>query len=187
MEKILVLNLDLTPIPVMSFERGFRLTYKGKASVVSHIEENPIKCHIRESDYLELIETCPTLLTTNGVGFKRPTIIKLNKYVYMPYKKVTLSRVNIYKRDLHKCVYCGSEDNLTIDHVKPKSKGGKNTWENLVTCCGLCNITKGNKPLEDFLLDTGYKLDYKPYRPTYLEFLSTHRDIREEWKPFVYV
>ena len=92
MNKILVLNMDASPMTVMSFERGFRLAYKGKADVVSHVEDRPINCSIREEDYMELINECPTLLNEEGTGFKRPTIVRLNKYVYIPHKKVTLSR-----------------------------------------------------------------------------------------------
>ena len=77
--------------------------------------------------------------------------------------------------------------NLTIDHVKPKSKGGKNTWINLVTCCGSCNLKKGNIPLEQFLEEQGHTMRHQPYRPTYMEFLSNHRYIKEDWKPYVYV
>ncbi len=187
MNKILVLNMDASPMTVMSFERGFRLAYKGKADVVSHVEDRPINCAIREEDYMELINECPTLLNDEGNGFKRPTIVRLNKYVYIPHKKVTLSRYNIYRRDDYTCVYCPSKENLTIDHVKPKSKGGKNTWENLATCCGSCNLEKGNMPLSEYTKLTGKKIKYMPYRPSYMEFLSQYRNIHEDWKPYVYV
>ena len=187
MNKILVLNMDASPITVMSFERGFRLAYKGKASVVTYVKDRPIQCAIREEDYLDLIDTCPTLLTEDGKGFKRPTILRLNKYVFIPYKKVTLSRYNIYRRDEYSCVYCGDKGNLTIDHVKPKSKGGRNSWDNLVTCCGSCNVNKGDKPLNVFLKENGYTIKHEPYRPTYMEFLSQYKNIHEDWKPYVYL
>jgi len=186
MSKILVLNVDASPITVMSFERGFRLAYVGKADVVAHVEDNPIVCNISDESYLNLIKQCPTLLNDEG-KFKRPTIVRLNKYVFIPYKKVTLSRFNIYRRDDYSCVYCGTKENLTIDHVKPKSKGGKNSWDNLVTCCGTCNVTKGDKPLEVFLKESGLTMRQEPYRPTYMEFLSQHKNILEDWKPYVYV
>lgn len=187
MNKILVLNMDASPMTVMSFERGFRLAYKGKADVVSYVEDNPINCAINDDDYLKLITECPTLLTDDGVGFKRPTIVRLNKYVYIPHKKVTLSRYNIYRRDDYTCVYCPSTENLTIDHVKPKSKGGRNSWENLATCCGNCNLEKGNMPLSEYTKLTGKTIRHMPYRPSYMEFLSQYKDIHEDWRPYVYV
>jgi 5-methylcytosine-specific restriction endonuclease McrA len=187
MNKILVLNMDSSPVTVMSFERGFRLAYKGKADVVSHVEDDPINCAIKDEDYLTLIGECPTLLRENGKGFKRPTIVRLNKYVFIPFKKVTLSRFNIYRRDEYTCVYCPSKKDLTIDHVKPRSKGGKNSWENLVTCCSSCNTAKGNKPLKTYLEESGQTMRHEPYRPTYMEFLSQYKNIHEDWKPYVYV
>jgi 5-methylcytosine-specific restriction endonuclease McrA len=186
MNKILVLNMDASPITVMSFERGFRLAYVGKADVVSHVEDNPIVCDLSDESYLSLMGQCPTLLTDDN-RFKRPTIIRLNRYVYIPHKKVTLSRYNIYRRDEYSCVYCDSKNNLTIDHVKPKSKGGRNSWDNLVTCCGTCNVTKGDKPLEVFLEEQGLTIRHMPYRPSYMEFLSQYKNIHEDWRPYVYV
>lgn len=186
MNKILVLNMDASPITVMSFERGFRLAYVGKADVVSHVEDNPIVCDISDEAYMNLMGQCPTLLTDDS-KFKRPTIIRLNRYAYIPYKKVTLSRYNIYRRDEYSCVYCDSKEDLTIDHVKPKSKGGKNSWDNLVTCCGTCNVTKGDKPLETFLEEQGLTMRHMPYRPSYMEFLAQYKNIHEDWRPYVYV
>ena len=67
-----------------------------------------------------------------------------------------------------KCVYCNSKNELTIDHVIPKSRGGKNTWENLVTCCKKCNAKKDNKTPKE----AGMKLKVKLYRPTYQQFIK---------------
>ena len=60
-------------------------------------------------------------------------MIRLIKYIYFPYRKVPLSRINVFKRDGNKCVYCGTVENLTIDHVLPKSRGGNNHWKNIFT------------------------------------------------------
>jgi len=65
-------------------------------------------------------------------------------------------RTAIKDRDNHKCVYCGKSDNLTIDHVRPRSKGGATTASNCVTCCRTCNQQKGSMQLEDFLLIINY-------------------------------
>ncbi len=193
MNKILVLNMDASPMTVMSFERGFRLAYKGKADVVSHVEDKPIACDISEDDQFGyhskvsgqwepgLLDICPTLLSDDGDGFKRPTIVRLNKYVYIPHKKVTLSRYNIYRRDDYSCVYCDSKDNLTIDHVKPKSKGGKNTWENLVTCCKKCNQRKGNRTPEE----SGIHLIEAPYEPKGLGYRFKSYS-QELWKDYLW-
>jgi hypothetical protein len=156
---ILVLNADYTPLTVMQLKRAFRLIYKGKAEIVSS-KGDPISA---------------------GKDYDRPSVIRLVKYVYFPYKKVTLSRFNIYRRDDYKCLYCGSKDTLTLDHVVPRSRGGKNSWTNLVTCCMKCNVSKGDRLLEE----TDMVLKYKPFTPSYLFFLHKMNKINEDWKPYL--
>jgi 5-methylcytosine-specific restriction endonuclease McrA len=157
---ILVLNADYTPLTITPLKRAFRLVYKGKAEIVSSKGEG---------------------ICTDKKDYDRPSIIRLNKYVKFPYKKVTLSRFNIYKRDEYKCGYCGSKDSLTLDHVIPKSKGGPNSWKNLITCCMKCNVTKGDKSLEE----SGMVLLHKPFTPSYLFFLKKLDKFNEDWKPYL--
>jgi 5-methylcytosine-specific restriction endonuclease McrA len=65
-----------------------------------------------------------------------PVVIRLRKYIHIPYKQVILTRKNIIRRDNHKCAYCGKTDLLlTIDHIIPRSKGGIDSWENLISAC----------------------------------------------------
>jgi 5-methylcytosine-specific restriction endonuclease McrA len=140
MNKVLVLNSDYTPINVTSVVRGFVLVSKGKAEILkSH--ENPI--------------------ITGYQTFVRPVIIRLLNYVKYRVKNLKINRSRLFKRDLNQCVYCGSKKNLTIDHVIPKSRGGENSWSNLVTCCSPCNRRKGNKTPEE----ANMKLSIKPYEP----------------------
>jgi len=80
------------------------------------------------------------------------------------------------KRDNYSCVYCGSKKNLTIDHLIPKSKGGGNSWDNLVTCCSPCNIKKGDKLLND----TNMRLQKKPTEPTIFSD-SIGRYLQDVW------
>jgi 5-methylcytosine-specific restriction endonuclease McrA len=162
MEKVLVLNNDYTPLNVTTLKRGFKLVYKGKAEIIFSDDKNPI--------------------TTSIKKFRRPTIIRLMRYIYMPYKKVPLTRYNIFRRDGHKCVYCGTKNNLTLDHVLPRSRGGDNTWKNLVTCCGSCNLRKDNLTPEE----ANMSMSVKPYAPTYIEFIERmNGNINEEWKPYL--
>ena len=180
--RILVLNGDYTPISVTTFKRAFKLAFKGKAEVINH-QGSDINANLEDDYYLELLDQCPTLLSDNG-GFKRPSIIRLLRRVTVPYKKVPLSRYNIYRRDNHKCVYCGAGKDLTLDHVIPKSKGGPNTWLNLVTCCGKCNVKKGDKLVNE----VGFVMRIKPYKPTYLQFINklSGSEVKEEWKPYLF-
>jgi 5-methylcytosine-specific restriction endonuclease McrA len=85
-----------------------------------------------------------------------------------------VNRQKVFKRDEYQCVYCGSQKELTIDHVQPRSRGGRNTWTNLVTCCSKCNHKKGNKTPEE----ANMKLRRKPYEPT---FVNEHESLTGVW------
>lgn len=110
-------------------------------------------------------------------------VIRLVEYIRIPFAKLKLakpSRAMIYKRDNNKCQYCGSTRKLTIDHVIPRSKGGDDTWENLVVACSTCNTKKGDK----FLEHTGMKLVRKPMAPSSkVSFLIMESNV-DEWKTY---
>jgi 5-methylcytosine-specific restriction endonuclease McrA len=158
---ILVLNADYTPLTLMPLKKAFKLIFKGKAEII-------------ETKKSEIIKTV-------NRNFLRPSVVRLYRYVYFPYRKVTLSRFNVYKRDDYKCVYCGSKNQLTLDHVIPKSRGGANSWNNLVTCCMECNVIKGDRTPEE----SGMKLSHKPFTPNYLFFINKMHKINEEWRPYL--
>lgn len=114
-----------------------------------------------------------------------PTIVRLRMYIKVPYKKIVLSRKNILRRDSHKCVYCSRSDlPLTIDHVVPKSKGGDDSWENLVTACVKCNNRKGDRSPEDAKMP----LARKPSKPSHITFMKHFVGrVDEAWKPYLYM
>lgn len=141
MERVLVLNADYTPLNVISVKRGFNLVYNGKAEVVK-TSENPIV-----SGYKTYI---------------RPLIIRLYNYIRFNFKRIRVNRNRIYKRDDNECTYCGSNKNLTIDHIVPKSRGGTNDWTNLTTCCIKCNLKKADRTPEE----AGMVLRKKPFEPS---------------------
>lgn len=163
-ESVLVLNQDYQAIGICSVERAFILIMLQKAEMLS---DHPSR-----------------KLRTIQSEFKFPSIIRLYRYINLPYKRVNLSRHNIFKRDRNRCVYCGSKEALTIDHVVPKSAGGKDSWDNLVTACQKCNAKKGSLSLEQ----AGMELGHEPFRPSFVMFLSNFAgDIREDWKPYLYM
>jgi 5-methylcytosine-specific restriction endonuclease McrA len=141
MEQVLVLNADYTPLNVTTLNRGVTLVFKGKAEVLK-ASTNPL---------LSSVKT-----------FIRPLIIRLLNYVNFNKKKMKVNRHRIYKRDGYQCVYCGSNKDLTLDHVVPKSRGGGNEWTNLVTSCFKCNLRKGNRTPEEAKLT----MTQKPFVPT---------------------
>lgn len=160
--KALVLNVDYTPISVCSVHRAFLLIYLQKAELVK-----------ANSTY--------AFHTVNNT-FSMPAVVKLNRYVNVPYRGVVLSRENVFKRDGFKCQYCGNEKELTLDHLIPKAKGGKTSWNNLVTACKSCNSKKGNYSLEE----AGLQLSLIPFRPSFIMHLKDLSGSNfEEWKPFL--
>ncbi len=113
-------------------------------------------------------------------------VIRLLDYIRLPLGKYALekpSRTMIYKRDDHTCQYCGATKKLTIDHIIPKSRGGEDTWENMVVACSSCNAKKGNTLLEQ----TGMKLSRPAKRPVSKMILSLHKSSVTEWKDYIFV
>ena len=97
-----------------------------------------------------------------------PSIIMLRRF-HKFQNYVKFSRSNVYLRDMYRCQYCSNifeTKNLTLDHVKPKSKGGQTNWENIVTCCKTCNTNKGSTTLEPITL---------PKRPSFALLLNGHK------------
>lgn len=129
---------------------------------------------------LVLEDRCEVVLTTDRkvtnidktVEFLIPKVVRLMSLVKVIYKNyVPFSRKNVLLRDKYTCAYCGycgDKKLITIDHVIPRSKGGKDTFENCVACCVHCNERKGDKLLEDINM----YLRRKPYNPTVSEFMN---------------
>jgi 5-methylcytosine-specific restriction endonuclease McrA len=111
-------------------------------------------------------------------------VIRLVNYVKVPFnydRNSYPTRSLIYKRDDHECQYCGSKKDLTIDHVIPKSKGGLDTWDNLVACCIKCNLKKGSQ----FLSETSMILKRTPKAPLNRMYLDLEKSQVSEWKEYV--
>jgi 5-methylcytosine-specific restriction endonuclease McrA len=94
------------------------------------------------------IETYKEEVRSVSESFKLPAVIVLTRYVKLRFHSMTPNRANIIWRDQNTCQYCSKECEskvLTIDHVIPRSRGGENTWKNLVAACKKCNQKKGNR------------------------------------------
>jgi 5-methylcytosine-specific restriction endonuclease McrA len=128
---VLVLNASYEPIHVCVVRRALVLVLKGVASA-----EELAASHIHSASQ----------------AISVPSVIRLLEYRRIPRQTRSLSRKNILLRDRHTCQYCRqifSPIELTLDHVIPRSRGGKSTWENLVTCCRRCNNGKGDRLPEE--------------------------------------
>ncbi|MDI6402299.1 HNH endonuclease [Balneolaceae bacterium ANBcel3] len=160
---VLVLNQDYQPLSVCNVKKSILLLLLEKAEMLHDIPVKKIRTIRSEYEY--------------------PSVIRLRKYAKIPYKNIVLSRKNILKRDNNRCLYCGSREALTIDHVIPKSRGGSDTWENLVSACNPCNHKKGNKTPKE----AGMKLLSKPFRPNHIIYLRDfYGNVHETWKPYLY-
>ncbi|MCD6082939.1 HNH endonuclease, partial [Candidatus Aerophobetes bacterium] len=126
------------------------------------------------------------VIRTITYKIKVPRVILLMIYDKLPPREVKFTRRNIYRRDKNTCQYCGKTfrpEELNIDHVVPLSRGGKDTWENVVCSCISCNLRKGNKTLKE----AGMRLIRKPKKPEWRTFIKENlANIKEEsWKSFL--
>lgn len=160
--RALVLNQDFRPISVCSIQRAFVLVFMNKVEMVTPF--NGYKFHTVDSE------------------FNIPAVVRLQQYINVPYRGVEMTRLNIFKRDNHSCQYCGSNKDLSIDHVMPRSRGGGSSWKNLVAACKPCNARKGDETPEE----ANMPLNQRPFKPSYLMFLRDFSGFKyEEWKPYL--
>ena len=160
--KVLVLNQDYRPLTVCTVSRAFLLIYLGKADMLEYDADQKLRSISR--------------------SYALPVVIRIKKYAQVPYHGVVLTRNNLFKRDNCECQYCGSSEDLTLDHLIPRSKGGPTTWKNLVTACKHCNSKKGDLSIEE----AGLTLARMPFKPSYVMFLkSNFGRMRKEWGPYL--
>ena len=140
-QPVLVLNGNFEPINVCSTKRAMGLILAGKAMVV---------------------ENGRGVIRSVSRVYERPSVVRLAYYVSRPRPRVRLSKREILRRDQQRCQYCGKESaHLTLDHVRPRHRGGQHSWENLVAACPICNRRKGGRtPTE-----SGMKLLHQPSEP----------------------
>lgn len=168
MHHTLLLNAGYEPLRVVSWQRAFLLIFQNK---------------------VEILEEYSSSVHTVNRSFKIPAVIKLRRWVNLKKQGpvIRFSRANLYARDGNRCQYCYikfADKELTMDHVKPAVKGGKKTWDNIVTACKKCNQMKSDKSLEE----AGMKLLTKPKVPTWLPgFYNTvqTRTVHSLWEPYL--
>ncbi|OGS20764.1 MAG: hypothetical protein A3J83_01635 [Elusimicrobia bacterium RIFOXYA2_FULL_40_6] len=184
---VLVLNSNFFAIQITSWRRALRLVSLDRAQVV----DEEYRTYSFE-DWCELSK----VLRENPSGFVKtpsfqiaiPDVIALKFYDKVPMKEVKFTRRNIYEHYNYKCCYCGKKlttDKLNLDHIIPRSRGGKTDWKNVVTSCFSCNLKKGsNLPKE-----AGMKLLVKPTRPSmnpgFGLILRSPVKLKTSWQKFV--
>lgn len=177
----LVLNRHWQPVNVATVARSIVMVFNDAARIVDPDD-------FRLYDWSDWARLCPRddepfLRCVNRL-IRVPEVVTLTRYDRYRESTVTFSRRNIFKRDHSTCQYCGirpGTEELTIDHVKPKSTGGLSTWENCVLACVACNSRKANRTPEQ----AGMTLRKKPVRPSWKPIYA-HSGIRiESWSKFL--
>ena len=163
MNQVLVLNASYEPLNITSWRRAIVLMLKGKA---------------------ESLEIDSKRMISHDIML--PTVIRLRQFVNIPFREIPLTKRNILQRDKNCCQYCGSNsEKLSIDHVIPKSRGGEDQWDNVITACLKCNAKKGNRtPIE-----ANMHLMKKPYRPLNNLSFEVYRQVSngnyKEWGKYI--
>jgi len=135
---------------------------------------------------VEVIEEYDHNIRSVSLVIKAPAVVRLLKFVKLGRKSPPLCRSNILARDNFHCQYCRKDltsREATLDHVIPRSQGGKTTWENIVCCCTHCNRRKGGHTPEQ----AGMRLIKKPEKPDWLPVLSLrfNGNIPQSWYDFL--
>ncbi|MEJ2723915.1 MAG: HNH endonuclease [Deltaproteobacteria bacterium] len=167
MEQVLLLNITYEPLKIINWKKAMTMLFLGKVEVIEQYDRE-----------------------IHSVSFtvKLPSVVRLLRLVKRPKSPVKFSRQNIYARDRYQCQYCGGRfpvEDLTYDHIMPKSRGGKTKWENIVTCCVDCNRQKGGRTPGE----ASMQLIRQPSRPTWVPAIritiSFHK-VPDSWRDYLY-
>lgn len=160
---VLVLNQNYEPLNVCNARRAFVLVDRGKAEVLEHGEG---------------------AIRSAAFSYPLPSVIRLIYMIRRPRPQMRLSRREIFNRDRYTCQYCGKRTReLTLDHVVPRHRGGRHTWENLVSACKSCNHRKAGRTPQEARM----QLLRQPYRPTLTGYyvVYPYLDAQAEWRKFI--
>jgi 5-methylcytosine-specific restriction endonuclease McrA len=181
-ERALVLNRYWTAVGTTSVRKALCLLYRSAARAV-HPEDSTV--HDFESwANLEVGDDEPCIHAVR-YRLKVPEILLLSDYDEVPRRRVNFSRRSVYRRDRNTCQYCGTRpalEDLTVDHVIPRSRGGRTSWTNCVLSCVKCNRRKSNRALAE----AGVRLIREPREPSWSPCLSIpHGHRKDSWVPFI--
>ncbi|HTW98972.1 MAG TPA: HNH endonuclease [Acidimicrobiales bacterium] len=159
--RALVLNASFEPITIVKHRRALVLLLDDKA---------------------ELVEAGRGVIRSEHCTMPLPAVIRLRRYHKVPYHSSKPSRQGVLNREGHTCGYCGGRAE-TIDHIVPRSRGGRHIWENVVAACTGCNASKGDR----LLAEIGWSLRVIPYRPVGLaaRLLGERGGTEPEWAQYL--
>ena len=162
--RVLILNASFEPLHVCSVKRAIQLIM---------------------TEVAVRVEDADAVLRTPTRAVPVPSVIRLARYVRRPHRqKVAFNRRNLFRRDDHRCQYCGTRgSDLTLDHVLPRSRGGATSWENVVACCRSCNARKRDRTPDE----AGMALARPPKAPRFV-FSSAYgliQDVDPIWRTYL--
>ena len=137
-------------------------------------------------DRVNIVSEYDTTIRSPSFAMKLPSVVSLKTFV-KPTRSPAFTRFNVFLRDRFQCQYCSDRDDLTFDHLIPRSRGGQTTWENVVTACSPCNLRKGGKtPAMARMYPS-----QKPFRPTVADLHNNGRQfppnyLHDSWMDYLY-
>ncbi len=166
----LVLNADFRPLSyyplsLWSWQDAIRAVFLERVNVVASYER---------------------VVNSPNLQMRLPSVVSLKKYVSAS-PNPAFTRFNVFLRDRFCCQYCGARGDLTFDHLIPRSRGGRTTWENVVTACSPCNLKKANRLAHEI----GMQPRQKPFRPDIYQLHNNGRAfppnyLHESWVDYLY-
>ena len=166
----LVLNADYRPLSyyplsVWSWQDAIKSVFLQRVTIVSNYDR---------------------VVSSPSFSMKLPSVIALKNFIN-PQSNPNFTRFNVFLRDKFLCQYCGSGNELTFDHLLPRSKGGQTNWSNVVTACSSCNVKKGGR----LFINSGMTLNQKPYQPTTEDLHKNGKNfppnfLHKSWMDYLY-
>ena len=166
----LVLNADhrplsYFPLSLISWQEAVKAVFLERVNIVSHYDH---------------------MVHSPSFAMRLPSVVSLKKYV-KPARRPAFTRFNVFLRDSFACQYCGDGDELTFDHLIPRSRGGRTVWENVVTSCAACNLEKGGRTPRE----SGMHPAIDPYAPSVANLQKNGRKfppnyLHESWRDYLY-
>jgi 5-methylcytosine-specific restriction endonuclease McrA len=187
--KVLVLNRLWQAVNIVGVQRAFGLLLRDHAQVI-YTGDGSFQV-MDSAAWLELSAAevpgdTEAYVQTVRLRVRVPKVLLLRGYDKLPLQEVRFSRDNLFERDHYRCQYCGDhfpDHKLNMDHVIPRAKGGRTSWENIVTSCIPCNTRKANRLPHQ----ASMHLMKKPERPRWRPFISSliDQDYDADWEHFI--
>ncbi|MEN8661457.1 MAG: HNH endonuclease [Lentimonas sp.] len=187
--RVLILNRLWQAVNIVGVQRSFSLLSQDHAQII-YTGDGSFRL-MDSGAWLQLSEAAvprddEAFIQTVRLRIRVPKVLLLRDYDQLPAQAVRFSRETLFKRDHYRCQYCGNnyeDSHLNMDHVIPKDRGGRTSWENIVTSCIKCNTHKANRLPHQ----ANMHLIRKPERPKWRPFISSliGQDYDPDWDNFI--